>query len=363
MWPALSDKNITILDNPKRPIIMEPLKRTPRIFRLHNFLTDTEVNQLVDGALSLKLTRSTGGLQKVGATDPNNKGEYTSHRTSENSWDQTSPLAMELKKRAFDLLRMHPFQEALSDGLQVVRYQPGQFYHSHHDFFNIGATNDGWNFDPMTGGSNRIATVFFYLSDTDMGGETVFPEAGKVPENMTSKAEAERLKKEVLKPNSMEARMVDTCRTHFHVKPAKGDAILFYHQDMEGVLDDAALHGACPVLRGEKWGANLWVWNGPVYQPGGLPKIDNPKPYTAHFKNTLPTPVDLFFTDRMNNNREFVAHIAPGQTHSEPVNFDTWFFAQDPTTFKPQGRFRMSTARSQTHTIPRRPKEKPKADL
>ena len=94
---------------------------------------------------------------------------------------------------------------------------------------------------------------------------------------------------------------------------AAGDAILFYHQDANGNMDETALHGdghtkhkhahakhtkdkhktkntrltnthtqntntnthtrrrranvgACPVLRGEKWGANLWVWNGPVYQ-------------------------------------------------------------------------------------------------
>lgn len=86
IWPGMSGKNITITDNPKRPVVMEPLSLTPRIFRLHNFLTDAEVDQLVDGALSLKLTRSTGGLQKVGSTDPNNKGEYTAHRTSDNSW-------------------------------------------------------------------------------------------------------------------------------------------------------------------------------------------------------------------------------------------------------------------------------------
>lgn len=358
VWPGTSRTNITLLDNPKRPVVMEPLMLTPRIFRLHNFLTDSEVDQLIEGALSLKLTRSTGGLQKVGSKDPNNKGEYTSHRTSDNSWDQTSPLAIELKKRSFDLLRMHPFREALADGLQVVRYQTGQFYHSHHDFFNIGATNDGWNFDPTTGGSNRIATVFLYLSDTELGGETVFPQAGRVPENVTDKAQVAQLKKDLFPPNSMEARMVDVCRTHFHVKPTKGDAILFYHQDMEGNLDDAALHGACPVLQGEKWGANLWVWNGPVYQPGGQQKLENERTNTAHFKNTLSTPVNLYFTDRMNNNRQFVAQIEPQQTHTVGVSADAWFFAQDPSTFKPQGRFKMSTARSQTHIIPRRPKVK-----
>lgn len=30
-------------------------------------------------------------------------------------------------------------------------------------------------------------------------------------------------------------------------------------------------HGACPVIRGQKWAANLWVWNGPRY---GMSSVD-----------------------------------------------------------------------------------------
>lgn len=33
----------------------------------------------------------------------------------------------------------------------------------------------------------------------------------------------------------------------------------------------ASEHGACPVIEGQKWAANLWVWNGPRY---GLSSID-----------------------------------------------------------------------------------------
>ena len=42
---------------------------------------------------------------------------------------------------------------------------------------------------------------------------------------------------------------------------AKGDAILFYSQKPDGSLDDASLHGACPVLKGKKMVANIWAWN------------------------------------------------------------------------------------------------------
>ena len=33
----------------------------------------------------------------------------------------------------------------------------------------------------------------------------------------------------------------------------------------------ASEHGACPVIEGQKWAANLWVWNGPRY---GLSSVD-----------------------------------------------------------------------------------------
>ena len=49
----------------------------------------------------------------------------------------------------------------------------------------------------------------------------------------------------------------------------RGDAILFYSQRPDGELDKNSLHGACPVLKGMKWGANLWVWNACRYSQCG----------------------------------------------------------------------------------------------
>ena len=61
-------------------------------------------------------------------------------------------------------------------------------------------------------------------------------------------------------------------REKFAVTPSKGEAVLFYHQTRAGHLDRKATHGACPVLKGEKWGANLWIWNkvGVVGRGGGV---------------------------------------------------------------------------------------------
>ncbi len=37
------------------------------------------------------------------------------------------------------------------------------------------------------------------------------------------------------------------------VKPAAGDALLFFSQTAANGLDDLSLHSGCPVIRGNKW--------------------------------------------------------------------------------------------------------------
>lgn len=58
-----------------------------------------------------------------------------------------------------------------AEGLQVLRYQHGQKYDAHWDYFI-----DSVNGRPENGGQ-RLVTVLMYLSDVEEGGETVFPSA------------------------------------------------------------------------------------------------------------------------------------------------------------------------------------------
>lgn len=51
------------------------------------------------------------------------------------------------------------------EGMQVLRYQGGEKYDAHYDYFS-----DSEN---VKNGGNRVATVLMYLADTDEGGETV----------------------------------------------------------------------------------------------------------------------------------------------------------------------------------------------
>ena len=55
------------------------------------------------------------------------------------------------------------------EDIQVLRYQEGQKYEAHYDYF-VDKVN-------IARGGHRYATVLMYLSDVQKGGETVFPNA------------------------------------------------------------------------------------------------------------------------------------------------------------------------------------------
>lgn len=115
--------------------------------------------------------------------------------------------------------------------------------------------------------------MVIYLTDVEEGGETVFPNGKALDGSDKSHDEVLRelsgkgidLAKMGIRPGSWEERLVVQCRSKLAVKPCKTEAVLFYDQLPQGGQDEAHLHGGCPVLKGTKWAANLWVWNGNVH--------------------------------------------------------------------------------------------------
>ena len=99
--------------------------------------------------------------------------------------------------------------------LQVVYYNIGQEYKSHHDWHDKRQ-------------AMRFFSFLIYLTDmetNDAGGETMFDNIG------------------------------------LKVHPGKGSCILFYDMLPDGNMDELTLHAGLPVKKGEKWLANLWVWD------------------------------------------------------------------------------------------------------
>lgn len=114
-------------------------------------------------------------------------------------------------------------------------------------------------------GGNRFATILMYMSDIDEGGETVFSRAplpGIENHNKAKRDTVQELRKageipSEIKAGSWEEDMVGACRTSLNVVPKKSRAVLFYSQFPNGQEDPSSFHGACPVLRGTKWAANV----------------------------------------------------------------------------------------------------------
>lgn len=72
--------------------------------------------------------------------------------------------------RGFSLMLISFFSPPENgEDIQVLRYEEGQRYEPHYDYFT-----DKVN---IVRGGHRLATVLMYLSDVEKGGETVFPEA------------------------------------------------------------------------------------------------------------------------------------------------------------------------------------------
>jgi prolyl 4-hydroxylase len=189
----------------------------PWIITFDDFMSAEEVDALVSIYELVEFDRSTD----VGPADFT--GSFTkvqsSTRTSTNAWC-TKELCADNPLIAAVISRMSEITtvpEVNSEHLQILRYEPGQFYRRHHDFIDAGASHDG----------PRVLTMLLYLSDVDEGGGTNFP---KVKAGGTKIAPKKG--KAVLWPNVLDAYPM--------------------RKDMR------TLHEALDVVEGVKFAVNAW---------------------------------------------------------------------------------------------------------
>ena len=93
-------------------------------------------------------------------------------------------------------------------------------------------------------GLQRIATALMFLNAPEEGGETVFPNV----------------------PAENGPEWSECARHALAHKPKTGDLILFWSLTPSGDIDLGTTHTACPVIRGEKWSAPLWIRQAPFQQ-------------------------------------------------------------------------------------------------
>lgn len=198
------------------------LSWSPRAFLYKNFLSSAECDYIVNVSRP-HMKRST-------VVGPENKGVVDDIRTSSGTFldKYEDPVIYRIEQRigAWTFLPLEN-QEAM----QVLKYQLGQEYRAHHDYYK--------GKEDQTGGP-RYATVLMYLSDVEAGGETVFPNSEKDT---------------VVKDDTWS----ECGKKGVAVKPRKGDTLLFFGMNPDASFDVASMHAGCPVIKGEKWSATKWI--------------------------------------------------------------------------------------------------------
>ena len=233
------DKQNRIYQSPcKVELSVEVVSVSPKVFIIKQFLSDSECQCLIDAAKGhMKdsvLVDGSGGVMKKDM------------RISTNTWlsRHENPIIDTVYKRAADALLIDEKildESNVAEPLQVVNYQKGGKFDYHYDWF-ISYKSGGSDI-----GESRYLTLLLYLSNKEneaAGGETAFYHGRFNPNH--------------------DPRIISTFESGqkgIKIHPGKGGAVLFYNLLEDGNGDIKTQHAGLPVMVGEKWLANLWVWD------------------------------------------------------------------------------------------------------
>ena len=159
-------------------------------------------------------------LSGAAGADGRSTMRFTGHRKTDVHWCKdncvsTTPV-LKLMARISEMTMVHGDH---FESMQLLRYHKGYYYKAHHD-------NAGGKQDTYTGG--RVYTAFVYLNDVEEGGETHFPQLD------------------------------------IKVKPERGSLLLWPSvQNADPTkVDFRTEHAALPVIKGQKFSANVWISQG-----------------------------------------------------------------------------------------------------
>ena len=240
---------------------VEQIATAPRAYVWHGFMSHEECDHIIATAEPLMEPSGVINSQTGSPT-------FDPVRTSYGAF---LPIAFDtvvenIEKRAAEWAMIPASHQ---EQLHVLRYAEGQQYKDHHDAFDV-AVQKKIAFD---NGRQRLATVLMYLDDVEEGGETVFPHPNARWSETADRTGGGGVGRRTNRTRDDDGKTKPTsgwsaCASRGPaVRPAKGDALLFYDLNLKGELDDAALHAGCPVLRGTKWTATKWIHEQPYHNP------------------------------------------------------------------------------------------------
>jgi prolyl 4-hydroxylase len=225
-----------LLPKKNQTVTLVTLSLSPLVLSVHGFLSLEECNHIQERATP------TMRYSEVALMDHDAGRPASDFRTSQTTFldANNDPILIDIDYRTASLVRVPRHHQ---EPVQVLRYGLTERYAAHHDYFSP----DLYRNDPGTleliqnGRRNRFATVFWYLSTVEEGGETVFPRF-----------------------HGRREKSMEDCSAGLKVRPESGKVIIFYNMKFDGSVDPKSLHGACPVKDGVKWAANKWIWNEPM---------------------------------------------------------------------------------------------------
>jgi len=216
-----------------------------------DFASEAEVRAILDVAHKKGFFRSRG--RSFNRTSGRLESGLTPLRTSRNTFvqprDYPHRTGHPIERFVAKVEAVTGIGRARHESMQVVRYERGEFYKTHHDSSVRVRGNHSWGL--------RVLTAFLYLSNVSRGGETHFPHLRLAPGGRRAARAVPGLK--------------GTGRT-LRVRPRQGTLVLW-----SNVLDSNpnqenkyARHEACAVLGdGVKYGANIWLTQYPTRRLGG----------------------------------------------------------------------------------------------
>lgn len=192
---------------------------SPRLMYVHSILSSSFCADLMRLG-NRSMTRSTVMFDRSNGTT-NGRSSVDNVRTSSGTFltayaDRMAPSNVALRVAVSYILGV---PESFLEPTQILRYNIGEFYVPHLDYFNLGAAQLG---------GQRVATAIVWLNDVSCGGETAFP-AAKI-----------------------------------QLLPKKGDAVVLYNVKRGAGLDPdpMSLHAGMPPRGADgsaKWIAVLWA--------------------------------------------------------------------------------------------------------
>lgn len=199
--------------------LLDPHNR-PRAWRL-----DTEMAQIYEIPALLTADECTAVISAIDqalvpSTVTRGSADYRTRRTCHLT--AVDPLLTQrLDQRSAALIGVDP---ALSEPLQGQRYDPGQYFKAHTDWFAPGT--DEFELHTRIGGQ-RTWTLMVYLNRVEAAGETVFERVGR------------------------------------SFTPAAGYGLAWNNLQRDGRPNPATLHEAMPVLSGRKYVITKWFRQNP----------------------------------------------------------------------------------------------------